>query len=103
MAKLKLAASPTFKAKVSIPVPGGKPADVEFVFRGRTRDQFREFIESMGERKDAEVIMDCASGWDLDDPFGAETVELMTQNYLGSARAVIEKYIGELTAARLGN
>jgi hypothetical protein len=28
---------------------------------------------------------------------------LLTQNYLGAARVVIEKYLSELTAARLGN
>ena len=103
MAKLKLTASPTFKSKVAIPVPGGKPADVEFIFKGRTKDQFKEFVEGIGDREDADVIMDCASGWELDDPFSKENVEQMIQNYIGAARAIIGKYMTELTAARLGN
>lgn len=101
--KFSLTASPTFKAKVAIPVPGGESADVEFVFKGRTREAFKEFIESIKDRDDAEVIMDIASGWDLTDAFDKQNVELLTQNYLGAARAIIEKYLSELTQARLGN
>ena len=35
--------------------------------------------------------------------FGREAVELLTQNYHGSARAVLSTYVTELAAARLGN
>jgi len=82
---------------------GGIPAAVEFTFKSRTRDDFRLFIDGLGDRLDVDVIMDMASGWDLEDPFDQANVELLTQNYLGAARAVIEKYLSELTAARLGN
>lgn len=103
--KFTLAITPTFKAKVSIPIPGKAAEQVEFTFKGRTRDQFAEFIESIkdGEAKDVEVIMDIASGWELEDAFDAKNVELLTQNYLGAARAIIDKYLSELTQARLGN
>jgi hypothetical protein len=47
--------------------------------------------------------MDVASGWELEDPFDQDHVALLTQNYLGAARVIIEKYLSELTAARLGN
>jgi hypothetical protein len=101
--KFSLTANPTFKALVDVPVPGGKSAAVEFTFKSRTRDEFRLFIDGLGDRLDVDVIMDMASGWDLEDPFDQANVELLTQNYLGAARAVIEKYLSELTAARLGN
>lgn len=101
--KFSLTANPTFKAVVDVPVPGGKSAAVEFTFKSRTRDDFRLFIDGLGDRLDVDVIMDMASGWDLEDPFDQVNVELLTQNYLGAARAVIEKYLSELTAARLGN
>lgn len=103
MAKLKLTANPTFKCKVQIPVPGAKPADVEFTFKGRTRDQFKEFVEGLEGRKDGDVIMDVACGWDLEDAFGPESVELLIQNYIGAGRAVISAYMTELTDARTGN
>ena len=101
--KFSLTANPTFKALVDVPVPGGKSAAVEFTFKSRTRDEFRLFIDGLGDRLDVDVIMDMASGWDLEDPFDQANVELLTQNYLGAARAITEKYLSELTAARLGN
>lgn len=103
--KFTLVAKPTFTAKVAIPIPGQAAEMVEFTFKGRTRDQFADFIESIkdGEAKDVEVIMDIASGWELDDAFDAKNIELLTQNYLGAARAIIDKYLAELTTARLGN
>jgi hypothetical protein len=101
--KFSLTASPTFKAKVAIPIPGDKAVDIEFIFKGRTREAFKDFIDSIKDRDDSEVIMDIASGWDLDDAFEKDNIEKLTQNYLGAARAVIEKYLSELTQARLGN
>jgi hypothetical protein len=105
MAKVKfsLNANPTFKSKVEIPVPGDKSATVEFVFKGRTRTAFKDFIDGLKDREDVDVLMDIASGWDLDDAFDKDNVEVLTQNYLGAARAIIEKYLAELTSARLGN
>ena len=103
MAKLQLTASPTFKCNVLIPVPGKKPVPVEFNFKGRTKDEFKSFIDTIGDREDVDVILDIATGWELEEAFGRDSVELLLQNYLGSARVIIEKYIGELTAARLGN
>lgn len=103
MAKLILTAAPTFKANVLIPVPGKKPVAVEFNFKGRTKDEFKTFIETMGDREDVDVILDIATGWELEDAFGKESVDMLLQNYIGSARVIIEKYLAELTAARLGN
>jgi hypothetical protein len=101
--KFSLAVKPTFKARVDIPVPGDAAAKVEFIFKGRTRDEFKEFIDSLKDREDVDVVMDIASGWELDEAFDAESVEILCQNYLGAARAIIEKYLAELTQARLGN
>ena len=103
MAKLTLTASPTFTAKVAIPVPGGKAVPVEFKFKGRTKDEFKELLEGMAEREDVEAILEVASGWDLEDVFNEDNVEKLVQNYIGSAKAILEKYITELSAARLGN
>lgn len=48
MAIFKIKADPTFKAKVGIPLPGGKTADVEFEFKHRTIDAWKEFVASFG-------------------------------------------------------
>lgn len=101
MAKLKLAASPTFSATVLIPVAGGEPAPVSFTFKHRTRDGLRDWLAQ--ERDDVTAILDMTSGWDLAEPLDKVNVELLVQNYLGAAKAVFDKYITELTQARLGN
>jgi hypothetical protein len=101
--KLSLTANPTFKCKVAIPVPGDKAVDVEFTFKGRTREAFKAFVDGLTSREDTDVLMDIASGWDLEEAFEKANVEKLTENYLGAARAIIEKYLSELTAARLGN
>ncbi len=103
MAKLALTPSPTFTAKVQIPVPGSKSVPVEFKFKGRTKDAFKELLETMADRDDVEAIMEVATGWDLEDAFSADNVEMLTQNYIGSAKAILETYISEQAAARSGN
>lgn len=102
--KFNLSASPTFKAKVLVPIAGAKPAEIEVTFKHRTRDAFKEFVESLADRNDdVDVILDIASGWDLDDAFDKDSLEELTQNHIGSARAIIEAYMGELTSARVKN
>ena len=101
--KFNLTTSPTFKAKVSIPIPGKQAEPVEFTFKGRTRDEFKTFIENLKDRDDVDVLLDIASGWELEDAFDKDNLEELTQNYIGAARAIIEKYLSELTQARLGN
>ena len=103
MAKLTLTASPTFLAKVSIPVPGGKASPVEFKFKARAKDEFKSFLESLSDMEDVDAIMEIAMGWELDDAFNEDNVEKLVQNYVGSARAILEKYISENSGARLGN
>lgn len=101
--KFNLTAAPTFKADVSITVPGGKSVNVEFTFKHRAKEQFREFVEGLEGREDVDVIGDIASGWELEEPFNAENIEKMAENYLGSARAIIETYMRELSGARAKN
>lgn len=103
MAKLKLVAAPTFKAKVGIPVAGGKAVDVEFVFRHRTKSELDEFIKTRAEKSDADSFMDMCSGWDLDDEFNKENVEQLLESYIGSAVATYRAYIDELVAAKAKN
>lgn len=102
-AKFVLTAAPTFKAKVLIPVPGAAATPIEFTFKGRTKDQLKTLVDSMRDREDLELVMDIVSGWDLDEPFSEEAVDQLLQNYIGSGKAIISKYLDELTAARVGN
>jgi hypothetical protein len=103
MAKFKLQPDPTFKAKVAIQVAGGKPVEVEFTFRHRSREDLEKFIQASTERPDPQTILEMASGWELSDAFTQENLELLSQNYIGASRAIFDKYIEEHTKARLGN
>jgi len=102
-AKLSLADEATFKATVIIPIPGGKTAEVEWVFAWMPRKEFKEFVENLAGAEDVDALMDISRGWDLDDQFGKAAVEKMTQKYIGAARAVLDKFIAEITGARAKN
>ena len=108
-AKRSLEVSPTFKAEVTIPRAGGDSFDIEFVFKHRTKAELKEFSESLtaasGEDapKDTEVLLDISSGWDLDEPFDIDSLEKLTQRFMGSAQAVIGVYFSELAGARAKN
>lgn len=101
--KFSLIANPTFKVKVAIPVAGSKSVDIEMTFKHRTREDFKKFIEELPGREDLDVMLDVACGWDLDEPFSEENIELLTQNHAGSANAIAQAYINELTGARTKN
>lgn len=103
MATLKLNPDPQFKASVDIPVAGGKPSPVEFVFKHRTVSQLDEFVRSREDVKDIDTVMDLAAGWNLTDEFNRENVETLLQNYGGAAMAIYNTYIEELVGARRKN
>lgn len=103
MAKLKLNPEPTFKAKVAIPVPGAQAADVEFVFKHRTREQFADWLKSLEDKEKVPAVMEIAMGWDLDDPFNAETVGQLLSQYIGAFQPILEKYMDELVQAKQKN
>lgn len=103
MAKLSLVASPTFKAKVGIPVAGGDTVDVEFTFKHRTRKELGEFIQPGDERGDLDTVMACATGWELVEEFTRDNVETLIENYGGAALAIYLKYLDELSGQRTKN
>ncbi|KNE25249.1 phage tail assembly chaperone [Achromobacter spanius] len=106
MAKTKftLNPAPTFKKKVPLPVPGAGFEEVEFTFKHRIKEEFKEFVESLAERSDdVQILLDIACGWELEDAFNQENIDRMVEGYVGSARAVLGTYIEELSKARLGN
>lgn len=95
--KLQLTPNPTFKAKVPVPVAGSVPVHVEFTFKHRDKEALAEFHASLKDLEDVDLILAMASGWELDDPFDAEHIAQLTGNYVGSALAILEKYIAEST------
>jgi len=102
-AKLTLADEATFKATVAIPVPGGRTADVEWVFAWMSRDEAKDFMDTLAGSEDVDALMKISRGWDLDEQFSKATVEKLTQKYIAAARAVLDKFIAELTGSRAKN
>jgi hypothetical protein len=103
MAKLKLTADPKFSAKVEIPVPGGSPVLVSFTFIHRTKKALEEFMATRTGKTDVECVLEMCSGWEMDEVFDAENVDLLIENYGGAALAIYRTYLDELIRARLGN
>jgi hypothetical protein len=131
MAKLSLKAPPTFKGKVKIPVAGGAEVEIVIDFKHRTRDELDQHMADMRAKvapppvvqpvegtdapavipKAREITMDdevadvlnVASGWDLDEPFNAENVRTLLNNYHRASWAIGMAYMTELTQARQGN
>jgi hypothetical protein len=101
--KLTLTASPTFKAIVGIPVAGGADVPVEFTFTHRNADEYDAWAPSLKGRDPIDTTLDIVTAWDLDDPFNRENVEKLLKEYIGSGRAIFEKYIAENTGAKAGN
>jgi hypothetical protein len=47
--------------------------------------------------------MEMVEGWDLEDEFGKESVELLLENYIGTALATYRVYVDQLVQAKLKN
>lgn len=103
MAKLSITASPSFKAKVGIPVAGGADVDVEFTFKHRTKKQYDEFLKNLGEKTFDDVFPELVSGWELDEAFTPENISVFLENYHKAASEVFTKYSDELSKARAKN
>lgn len=103
MAKLQLVAKPTFPATVAVPVAGGAAVVVEFIFRHRTKTELDAFIASRADKSNAETMLDMVQGWNLDEPFNAANVDLLLENYIGTAVVAYHAYIDELVKTKLKN
>lgn len=103
MAKLSLKPDATFKAKVAVPIPGGN-ADIECEFKYRSREAAQKWIEAKrDDESDAEVLLDCMAGWDLDDEFNPENIKRLCSTYPGAGHAIVTRYLSELAGIRRGN
>ncbi|MDQ0082944.1 phage gp29-like protein [Variovorax boronicumulans] len=103
MAKLKLNPEPTFPAKVEIHVPGKEPAEIEFTFKHRDREELKDFAEAMKQMEDVDIILNLATAWDLTDPFSKESVEVLVKKYYTAPKATFDTYLRELTGAKEKN
>jgi hypothetical protein len=103
MTKLKLAVEPTFKGIVQIPRAGDVPVPVEFIFKHRTKDDLKKWIDKRKGTDDTTSFLDMCVGWELEDKFDKQHVELLLQNYAGAGLACFKAYLEQLISGRVGN
>ena len=103
MAKLTLKPDATCRHIVKIPVPGAEPADVEFEFKARGRKAMKEFTEKHKDGWTADTVLDCVQGWDLEEVFDRQNVEILLDSYPMAVFAVVNGYVEEVFNAREGN
>lgn len=102
---LKLDPAPTFKATVNIPVAGSKEgADIVCEFVHMTKDAYAAWAAREESMTDAERGLEILKSWQgPDQPFSAESLGKLFQNYPGSAYAITFKFATELNKNRSGN
>jgi hypothetical protein len=129
MAKIKLGDRPkNIKRLVKVALPEGGTATLNMDFIYRTRREMGEFLDeilkearvktnamaddldlSLAEalatavEKNAEYIMACATGWDLEDEWTRANVERFCDEYPGVAIAVMTAYRETMSEGKAGN
>lgn len=104
MAELTFVVDPTFDMTVAIPVQGKKPVDTEFTFIGRNGDELQEYLNSSRNKEDLDALMDTITNWKIKNrAFSREEVAKFILVYPAAARAIISKYITEISGIKLGN
>lgn len=103
MARLKLNPDPTFFIKaVAIPVPGGE-SDVGLTFKYRDGPSIAAWLKEHESTYNVDLVLDCVTGWDLEEEFNREHVQRMCDLYPGAAAAIVTRYLKELSGNRRGN
>lgn len=103
MAKLRLTPDPTFKAKVGISVAGQGKVPTLFTFKHRSGPELAEWLKTCQGKTGAQIVLDCACGWELDDEFTEENVKALCLGRVNAANEIVEAYLDELQVARVKN
>lgn len=104
MAKLKLEAPSTFKAKVEVPIPGeDKPAACWMTFKYRKKSEFQKWLYEREGADDVESFLNMVEGWDLEVEFTRANVETFLDVYAGASLATLRAYTENLLRHRVGN
>ena len=106
----QLEPNPTFTAPVSIPIPGGETATVDFTFAHMGRKELQEFITAVKDIPDAEALRKIVADWSgvagadgKTIPYSAEALDALIDCYHAAALAVLQTFFRELTGQRVKN
>lgn len=76
---------------------------MEFTFKHRTKSELDVFGKALAGRSDGEAFMEMLTGWEFEEEFNRESVDLLLENYMGAALAVYDTYKNELVQAKVKN
>lgn len=121
----------TIEHTVTAPLPDGTQGEVRMTYRYRTLTEFAALVDArfsppapaaegaapaapaapmtmaeataQGLKANADYILDIATGWDMDAPFGPETVAQLCDELPAVALAVMAGYRQAITEGRTGN
>lgn len=106
MPTISLKAPAEFWGKAKIPVHGSKPVEVDLLFVHMGREALGEFVKQ-SDRTDLQTVQAIVRGWKPEQfdgaEFGEDSLKSLCDQYMGSALAIYEAWLLELTQARRGN
>jgi hypothetical protein len=121
MAKIKLGARPeSVKYAVKFKLLDGQEAQIQCVYKYRTRTEFAEYVKSMTGKKDdgefdyaafikgnvqqaADYLKGVLLGWDLDADLSEESLFQLADELPQACAAIMEAYRAAMLEGRLGN
>lgn len=103
MAKFKLIADPTFRCEVSIPRPGLDDGQISFDFKHYSVDKLTVFESELKDKPIIEFMMKIVSGWNLDEEFNQENLNILLNNYPAAWQAITNTYYKEMLGQREKN
>lgn len=84
---LKLQPNPTFKAPVSIGIPGEAPEKITVEFKYLTKTQVSDWYARCAGRDDVESLAEIIVGWEaVEVPYSRDALSKVLETYPGSAR-----------------
>lgn len=109
--------NPTFEAEILIPVHGGEPEPVCFIFKHKDVVEMEKFyveLSKMAQKKitsraelakqDAKIILKFVEGWrGIEEEFSEKAVLTLIRNYQSVPNLLLDKYKQEIKQAQLKN
>lgn len=110
----KIIPAPTFKAVVSIPVPGGEPQELPVVFKHKGKKALTEFNDAMQKadqqqdkekalKDEADLLFGLIDSWEADEPLNRENFDALLDQYMTANSAIYMAYLESLMGAKRGN
>lgn len=101
--KLTLARLPDFPLPVVVTLPNGDEAHMTFKVKHVSATEFQELYSAERVVSDHELIMNLASGWNLEDEFNEENAKKLVSFYPNAALVLASSYLKALAGQRVKN